>query len=261
MVNCLFKSRKSILTWPLRLTTIALLAFLQISDPTYFPRIYYRLTDKLSETKIEKQLEKDFKTNYVGDSDETAIKNLYAKLLIIQNENPALLEHVKRIELLSRTVCDNSFVKAFNRNVGVARLNNSIELHYDYDINTLAHELAHIKYFNTSKKSKEKFNSLLEDKTNELSCTWLQYKFGKELPFWKEDNSFGPKYGYINVIGALDDDENLAYYVGAAYNDYAYPWNAIDNTDPAYKKVLNYLLEEQFITQKQYNKICSYAEF
>ncbi len=255
--------RSKKLTWSLR-AAVASLAFLTYSNTsTFIPTAYYALTDKYYESPAESELEKKFNLNYMGDSNEYNIWKLYYYLQGIEEINPALLEHVKKITLLSEGVCESVFVKPFNKNAGSFNyVFGNLELIPDYDmaeLSVLAHELAHVKYYYSSKEFKEKISSLFDWSKKKETGSYVFYKFGV-MPIWT-DGTTGPKYGFMNSIGPLSNDENVAHYVETFYLNSLFMWKDINPTDKTYHETLKLLLEEKFITQTQYNDVCDYVGF
>ncbi|MBI4919311.1 hypothetical protein HY837_05230 [archaeon] len=251
------------LTWSLRVAVASFACLTYANTSTLIPNAYYNLTDKYHESKAEKELEKRFNLEYLGDSNEDNIWKLYYYLQGIQEINPALLEHVKKITLLSEGVCESIFVKPFNKTAGSFNyVFGNLELIHDYDMvemAVLAHELAHVKYYYSPKEFKEKISSLFDWSKKKETGSYVLYKLGV-MPTW-EDGTTGPRYGFMNSIGPLSNDENIADYVETFYFNSLFLWKDVKSTDKVYQEALKSLLEEKFITQVQYDSVCDYVGF
>ncbi|MBI5065565.1 hypothetical protein HZA97_04990 [Candidatus Woesearchaeota archaeon] len=224
-------------------------AYLKIYHPKYptnLARIYYNLTDDFSGSLFEKLIQDDFKIDYEGTLDEKVTTHLYSDLIKIRQTNPALLTHLKKIIIIPESVYYSELVYPYLDYVGLADPSGTIELMEGYSIDNLAHELAHIKYFNEPRESRNKFYDFFKWDEKIIKTA--------DGTLW-EGGTAEPRNGFLRPYGATNEHECIATYVEKFYEeivDYSF-WRRLDTNKFDYKQVLNFLHDENFITQEQYS--------
>ena len=222
--------------------------------PTTIPGIYYNITDPYTNTATEQRIEHKFKFDYEGTSKEDLQKSLEWNLQQIYNTNPFLISHCKKMILFPETVENSPFIKPFLNYEAIAiALGSRIELNNTTDVSTIAHELAHLTHRDAPKEFDVQLDLIFSD----------SYKKGikkvGEITFW-EDDSYGPKNGFVGPYGATSAHENVATYVAAAY--YPYYWeNVLFQESDKYLKMLSLLSEYHFISPKQFEEIKRTLEY
>lgn len=222
--------------------------------PTTIPSIYYKITDSHTNTATEQRIEQKFKIDYEGASNENLQKSLEWNLQMIYNTNPFLISHCKKIVLFPETVENSPFIKPFLDYEAVATWPwSTIELNNTTDIGTIAHELAHLTHNSTPKEFDVRLDLIFGDSYNK------GIKKVGDVTFW-EDNSYGPKNGFVGPYGATGAHENVATYVDAAYNLYYWEDARFQRSDK-YLKMLSLLSEYNFISPKQFEEIKRTLEY
>lgn len=213
--------------------------------PTYLARVYYNLTDDFSGSLFEKLIQDDFNIDYEGTLDEKITTHLYSDLIKIRQTNPELLTHLKKLVIIPESVYYSEMVYSHLDYVGLADTSGTIELIEGYSFDNLAHELAHIKYFNLPRESRKTFYDFFEWNEKIIKTP--------EGTLW-EGGTIEPKNGFLRPYGATNVHECLATYVEQFYGenvDYSF-WGKLDTSKFDYKQVLRFLLDENFITPGQY---------
>ncbi len=229
-------------------------------DPTLFFRQYYWATDTVFESKLERKIEDDFKIDVEGDDDTTSLLYLHNFLQEINKERPELLDHIGKIVIIPESVSDLFFIRPFKRYGGRAfPVTNTIELRKPFTLGIVAHEAAHTKYFETSSADASSFNNLFKDNWYK-DLHWyapFQLFFSNSSIKWTDDTCT-PKNGFMCPIGALSSHENIAEYVDKFYlkDNYEF-FKQLKNQNFPFDQAIKYLLENNFISQKQYDKALS----
>ncbi|MEK6905259.1 MAG: hypothetical protein AABX24_02550 [Nanoarchaeota archaeon] len=223
--------------------------------PTTIPGIYYNITDSYTNTATEQRIEQKFKIDYEGTSKEDLQKSLEWNLQMIYNTNPFLISHCKKMVLFPETVENSPFIKPFLDYEAVATWPwSTIELNNTTDIGTIAHELAHLTHRAVPREFDVQLDLIFGDSYNKDIK-----KRSDNVLVW-EDNTGGPKNGFVGPYGATGAHENVATYVDAAYQSYYWEDVRFQQSDK-YLKTLSLLSEYNFIAPRQFEEIKHTLEY
>jgi hypothetical protein len=223
--------------------------------PTFFPRLYYAITDSSETTAAEQRIEQKFKIDYEGTSNEQTQISLEYSLRLVYITNPFLLSQCKKIVLHSEAVDNSFFIRPFLDYSAMAiPRSGTIELNNITEVSTIAHELAHLAHYYAPKEFDKELDEIFGD----------SYKRGltrkNDVIVWEEDGSTRPNNGFVEPYGATNAHENVATYVAAVYIPYLWDDVRFQHSDK-YLRMLSLLLKYGFISLKQFEEINTGMEY
>lgn len=257
--NPQIKKKKKFWTWKKALAAAALTTFgLGVGgfynhkdSPTFLNIVKYAITDKFTETQEERDFEKKFGVQYLGNKDPAAIKGLEQELDRIKTDNPTALKHCNFIVLHKSEDLESWYVDPFLDYSGkawsaidlVELCNNSRSL--------ASHELGHIEHFDAPKEMDKELLAIHGDTLGKLILT--KSNGWKELtPTWLDGTS-GPKNGYPSPYASKNIRELVAEYVQAA--DRTFIWEDPGMQDPRCLQTVEVLAKYGQISQQKLKQI------
>lgn len=224
-----------------KIALVASIGFMHTQIPVIFPHLYYTITDPFITTPTEQRIEEKYGIDYEGDANQERQEELEKNLHTIQETNPALLTRDAKIVLYSEAVHHSPLIKPFlNYRGHTMLLTGTIEL-LSLKLETLAHELAHLKHFHSAGRFDEELDQIFGDSYQGHIAVW-------------SDGSEGPRNGFVKPHGAKNSGENVATYVGKSYDPAFWEDPELQQSDK-YVQTLVLLEKYDFISPKQFEEI------
>ncbi|PIN80952.1 hypothetical protein COV11_02905 [Candidatus Woesearchaeota archaeon CG10_big_fil_rev_8_21_14_0_10_30_7] len=226
--------------------------FVHKECPTLVNDLKYVITDSLTETQQEKDFEKQFKVEYLGDKNFNTINTLKNNLELILLNNSEALKNCRAIIIHKPEDLKKWYVEPFLDYGGLCwNLVNIVEL-CNNNKSTTTHELGHVRHANASLEMDgelleffgETLGKIIERRWNgfkELSPTWL-------------DGSIGAKYGYPNPYAAKNLHELVAEYVEVMAKPYSWSSGEL-RENPVCIKTAEILAKYGVVSQKQLENV------
>ncbi|MBI5066236.1 hypothetical protein HZA97_08430 [Candidatus Woesearchaeota archaeon] len=256
--NPQIKKKKKFWTWKKALATALTTVGLGVGgfyfhkdNPTFLNIVKYAITDKFTETQQEKDFEKKFKVQYLGNKDSAAMNGLERELDRIKVDNSDALKHCNFIVLHKPKDLMSWYVTPFLDYSGKAwSVIDLIEL-CDNSRQLASHELGHIEHFNAPKEIDKELLAIHGDTLGKLILTKLD-GWKELIPTWL-DGTYGPKNGYTSPYASKNLRELVAEYIQAANSFFI--WDEPEMQDPRCLQTIEVLAKYNQISQKQLKKI------
>lgn len=232
------------------MAALGLAASIHVLNPTWPQNVKAFVTDKSTETQVERKVEREFGINYYGNKNEKTLMELEQTLNYIKEQNPIFLKYLKNVIIHKSEDLDTWYTRPFRFFGGRAYPNATIEL--CHGCRGTKHESTHIVHFNLSEEFNEKIRRIHPENLWKY-LDWSPVKKFDMPDTWK-DGKQDPRHGQVCPYGALSIYEIVATYVDKV-DDLRFWENPVVRKDPIYLQTLEVLAEYGLVTHKEFQDI------